>query len=97
VAEQLPSIGMFAAGPLLVVVARAVVGALQLISGWLLFGARPPAVPIARIAVVSSAVVTTVGIGGRLAPTDLDPAFRWYAVAAYWAYALGLRWLLKRL
>ena len=90
VAEQVPSIATVAVAPLLVIVARAVAGALQLTSGWLLIARRLPAVAIARVAVLASVVVTTVGIGGRLTPTDMDPAFRWYAVAIYAAYAGGL-------
>lgn len=83
-------------GPIAVILARAVVGALQLTGAWLLFERRDAAVPIARVAVLGSVIVTTVGIGWRLAPTNLDPALRWYFVGAYWVYALALLSVIRR-
>jgi hypothetical protein len=96
VAGRLPLIASTDPGPLVVILVRAVAGALQLTGAWLLFERRDAAVPIARIAILASAAVTTVGIGLRVAPTNLDPALRWYFVGAYWAYALALLWVVRR-
>jgi hypothetical protein len=43
-----------------------------------------------------SAVLLTIETGWRLTPTDLDPTWRWPLVAAYWVYALGAVYALRR-
>ncbi len=42
---------------------------------------------LARYAFLTSAVVLTFEIGGRLTPTNVFPSHRWFVVAAYWVYA----------
>ena len=96
VASALP--GLFAHGaPALAAIAlRGATGALEATAAWLLLGDRLSGVPIARLAVVLAAVYATLGVGLRLAPTNLDPAARMPVVAGYWAYALVVLTLLRR-
>jgi hypothetical protein len=48
---------------------------------------RPIAVGVARVTLVGSAVLTTLELGWRLAPSNLDPAWRWPVVVGSWIYA----------
>ena len=84
-------------GPLTIVllIARGLVAAALLMSGWLILEGRPPAAAIARGALLASALLITLEIGLRLAPSNLDPTFIWPLVVIYWLYAIGLRWYLK--
>ena len=70
------------------ILARGVVGAMQLTTGWGLGSRRPSALALARWVVLVSAVLLTIEIGWRLTPTDIDPTYRWPMVVAYWVYAL---------
>ena len=70
-----------------IVVARGLVGALALVSGMWLIDRRPIGAATARVALVASAVLTTLELGWRLAPSNLDPAWRWPVVAGSWIYA----------
>ena len=84
-------------GPLTVVllIARGLVAAALLMSGWQILGSRLPAAAIARGALIASAVLITLEIGMRLSPSNLDPTFRWPVVVAYWGYAIVLRRVLR--
>ena len=84
-------------GPLTIVllIARSLVAAALLMSGWLILGGRPPAGAIARGALLASALLMTLEIGLRLAPSNLDPTFGWPLVIVYWIYTIALRWYLK--
>jgi len=70
-----------------VVAARGLVGALALVSGMWLIERRPIAIVSARVTLVASAVLTTLELGWRLAPSNLDPAWRWPVGAGSWIYA----------
>ena len=76
-------------------VLRALVGVLQFAGGWTLNGRRPVGRAIARSSLVASAVLTTLELGFRLAPTSLFPSYRWPVVAIYWLYALAGVWILR--
>ena len=76
--------------------ARGLVGAAQLTSGLFLFGRRPAAATIARSALLVSAVLMTLEVGERLAPSDLEPGLRWPVVVGYWVYAISAAWLLGK-
>jgi hypothetical protein len=41
---------------------------------------------LTRRALLASACLVVVEVGLRLAPTNLDPTFKWWVVSAYWAY-----------
>ena len=84
------------ASVIVLVVFRGFVGALQFAAGWMLLGGRLPGVPLARLAFVTSAVLTTLEVGFNLAPTRVYPWWRWQVTAAYWVYALVALLLLRR-
>ena len=67
---------------------RLVVAVQQFGAGWMVIGGRPPGPPFARVALAQSAVLVTFELGFGLAPTNLFPAYRWWAVGVYWIYAL---------
>ena len=87
-ARGIPAVSMIAL--------RAMAGALEATGAWLLLERRPAAAAIAKAGVLTAAVYATLGIGLRLAPTNLDPAFRAPVVMAYWAYALVVFGLVRR-
>lgn len=70
------------------IAARFLVAVQQFSAGWMVMSGRPPGPPIARWALLESAVLLTLELGFRFAPTNLFPAYRWWAVGGYWAYAL---------
>jgi hypothetical protein len=78
-----------------VVLARGLVGALQISSGGLLLMRRLPAPVLAQAAFLASALLTTLETGLRLGPSNADPTYRWLWVAVYWAYALGMIALIR--
>lgn len=83
----LPSLGWRDRSSVAVIVARALIGALQLVSGWGL-GARNASAPaLARWALLLSAALLVLEIGGRMSPSNLDPTYRWPLVGAYGVYA----------
>ena len=80
----------------LVLVLRAGVGALELMSGWWLRTRQPAGRVWAPVALIASAALTTVEIGGRVASSDLSPGWRWPYVVAYGVYAVAASWWLRR-
>lgn len=88
-ARILPSIQGYDRPALILVAARVVIGGMQLMSGFFLTSRGPATATLARFALLASAMLTTFEIGARLAPSNLDPTFRWPLVIAYWIYALG--------
>jgi hypothetical protein len=97
VAGLLPVIAGYDLVVILLVVARLLVGMCLCTSGWLLSAARPPGEALARLALLASAILTTLETGFRLVPTNADPTYRWVTVGLYWAYAAGMAWLVSRL
>jgi hypothetical protein len=96
IARLVPMLGAYGTATTLLILVRGVVAATQCMAGWLMFDDRPPATPMAIWSLLASAVLITLELGARLAPSDNDPTFRWYVVGAYWVYALGLVWYLAR-
>lgn len=86
--QSLPALPGYDAIAVVLILARAGVGALQLTSGVLLFEQRPPGTALARLALLLSAIVTTMTVGFRWAPSDIYYWIRWQFVGAYWAYAV---------
>ena len=68
---------------------RIVVTAVQGMAAWLLIGMAPPAVALARLGFVLSAVLLMAEVGFRLAPTSWPPGLRTPVVAAYALYAMS--------
>ena len=77
-------------------VIRAITGAFAVVSGVWLIERRPIARPIARAVLLASAMLTTLELGFRLAPSSLDPAWRWPVVVASWIYAAVWLIVLRR-
>ena len=77
--------------------ARVVVSALQGASAWMLVTRALPAIPLARLAFVSAAVLLVFEVGMRLSPSSLPPALRLPVVVAYALYAASCAAGLTRL
>ena len=70
------------------IAARFLVAIQQFSAGWMVMSGRPPGPLVARWALAESAILVTFELGFAFAPTNLFPAYRWWAVGGYWAYAL---------
>ena len=86
-ARLLPTLVVYGPVALMLMAARALVAALQFTSGWMLWDDRPPARPIAMFSLAASALLAIPEIGLRLAPTNIDPTFKWWTVIVYAIYA----------
>lgn len=92
IARHLPGMTSRAPITIAIITSRALVGTLGLMSGMWLIERRRIGAAVARVTLVASALLTTLELGWRLAPSNLDPAWRWPAVAGAWMYACV--WLL---
>lgn len=92
----LPTLVVYGPVTLTLLAARALVALLQFTSGWMLWDDRPPARPIAIAALIASALLMIPEVGMRLAPSNLDPTFRWWAVGAYAIYAAAIGMWIRR-
>lgn len=95
-ANHLSTFSVYRGVTLAIVLARVVVGVLQFAGGWMLVKERPPGFLFARVAAACSAVLFVLEVGLRLGPSNLDPSFRWLAVAAYGVYAAVIVALVTR-
>ena len=68
------------------IVARLIVAALSVTSGWLISQRRPAGTPLGTAALVSIAVFSVIDAGTGVLPSNLDPSFRWPAA---WVQAAG--------
>jgi hypothetical protein len=90
----LPGLGAYGVLAILLLAARLIIAAGQLVAGVRLWRREPSANALARAVLAASAVLLTVEIGWRLAPTNSDPTFRWWFVGGYWIYAaIAISWL----
>jgi hypothetical protein len=96
IAGLLPTLAARDAATLVLVALRAGVSALELVGAWMLSNNRVSGTPLARGALAASAVLIAAETGGRLAPTNLDPTYRWWIVAAYGIYAAAAIWAAGR-
>ena len=97
IAQLLPSIGYRRPLDWLFLMARAVITALELIAAASLSNAREARLLLAGRVLLGSAGLLTLELGFRLAPSNLDPTFRWWIVGGYWAYALVVQWGARRI
>ena len=70
----------------LAIVARLIVAALSVTSGWLITQRRPAGTPLGTMALVSLALFSVIDAGTGVLPSNLDPSFRWPAA---WMQAAG--------
>jgi hypothetical protein len=96
IAALLPSLGVRDRTTVVLVCLRAAVSAIQMVSGVLLRLGRMSAPALARAALLASAVLMPLELGLRLVPTNMDPTYRWWLVAAYAVYAGSAIWYLGR-
>jgi hypothetical protein len=82
----LPGIAARDMTTLVLVSTRAAVSVFQMISFWCLRTDRPFAAILSQRTLLAAGILMTLEVGFRLAPTNLDPSFRWHVVIAYWAY-----------
>lgn len=94
--QLLSSLGWRDKSSVALILARGVVGAMQLTTGWGLASRRPAALALARWVLLVSAVLFTFEMGWQLTPTDIDPTFRWPLVLAYWVYAVVAMLFVRR-
>jgi hypothetical protein len=73
---------------------RGLTGAMQTMGGASLLMGRRDTIKLCQLALIASALLTTLEIGARLSPNDLDPTWRWWLTSMYWIYALAaIAWL----
>jgi hypothetical protein len=94
--QFIPVLVVYSGFTVAMLVMRAFVGVLQFASGWMLVQDGPFGRKCGRTALVVSAVLTTLELGFRLAPTSVFPSYRWPLVGAYWVYAMAGLWILSR-
>jgi hypothetical protein len=82
----LPGITGRGALTLALVTARGFVCVAQTVSSLGLRVGRPFAVKLTTATLLAAGVLLTCETGLRLAPTNLDPSFRWHVVVGYWVY-----------
>jgi hypothetical protein len=93
----LPSLAVRDRTTIALVCLRAVVSSLQIAGGVFLRTRRMTGPAIAQAALIGSALLIVLEVGLRLTPTDRDPTYRWWMVAAYWIYAVAaLGWIRTR-
>lgn len=78
------AIGVTAFG---LVAVRGLVGSVEAISAWLLVRNEPAARPLSIVALIGTAILTTLIVGLGLAPSDVPPGARGLLVAIYWIVA----------
>ncbi len=96
IAALLPSLGVRDRTTVALVCLRAAVSGTQMVGGVLLRLGRTAAPVLARSALLASAALMPFETGWRLVPTNLDPTYRWWLVAAYGIYAGSAVWYLGR-
>jgi hypothetical protein len=97
VLQALPALAGYEAVAVSLILAGGAVGALQAASGMLLLERerKDPGPVLGQAALFLSAVLTTLVVGFRLAPSDIYYWIRWEYVAGYLVYAaLGI-WILR--
>lgn len=96
IASLLPTMAAYDPIAVALIAARALVGAVQLFSGWSLPSRRPQATVLARASLLASAILHTLEAGLQLAPSGIYVFWRGQFVAGYWAYATLATWMLGK-
>jgi hypothetical protein len=90
----LPSFEVYDRTALTLMAARAVVGVVLFVAGWLIYGKTRLGWKLAPPALIVSAALRTVELGAAITPTNLFPTYRWPVIITYWCYAIGACWAL---
>jgi hypothetical protein len=88
-ATRLPMVAVYPWLTVAFMALRLAVALQQFTAGWMAIGRRPPASRLARWVYAQSALLVTLELGFRFAPTNIFPSYRWWFVGGYWAYALA--------
>jgi hypothetical protein len=96
VASRLPVLRAYGAVALALLLARGVMGMLQLATGSLLWRRGPAGAAFAPAVFLASAALYAVELGLRLRPSSVYPGARWLLVAGYGAYAIACALLVLR-
>jgi hypothetical protein len=94
-ANLLPLLGGYDGIALVLILARAALGAVQFTGGWLIASRRPQGRAIAQAALVGGAILTPLDVGLNLAPTLVYPWMRTEITVGYTLYALAGIWILR--
>jgi len=89
VAGLLPRLSVYDSVAIALIVLRALIGAWQFVSGWLLANQRPQGLAMAPWALLASATLTVFELGLNLAPTDIYYWLRWQVTGGYAVYAIA--------
>ena len=95
IAEVLPSIAVRDAMTWALILVRGVLTALEFTAATNLWQGSAAASALARRVLAASAALMLLETGFRLAPTNLDPTFKWWVTGAYWVYMLAAGWVLR--
>ncbi len=88
ITSRLPMLTAYAGLTLAIMLARGLMGALQLTVGSLLWRRAPAGVALAPGVFLASAALYTLELGFRLRPSSVYPGARWLLVVGYAAYAI---------
>jgi len=86
--SRVPTLPVYPALTVALILARAGVGVLQFGSAWMLLSNHDAGRGFARAVLLASACLVTLELGLDLAPSSLFPAYHRAAVVAYWIYTV---------
>jgi hypothetical protein len=95
IAALIPSLPTRGLSTDLLIALRGLVGSAQLVAAVTLRWRRPFAARLAVACLAASAGLIVFETGLRLAPSNLDPSFKWWAVLAYLSYAVVASWAIS--
>jgi hypothetical protein len=96
-ASALPMLPVYGWATLLMIAARVIATASQSAAIYGLVEHNTTGPDLSATAFLTSAVVLTLELGTRLAPSNVFPSHRWPIVGMYWLYALAGTLLSRRL
>jgi hypothetical protein len=89
IARIVPMLSYLNALIIALAILRGLTGAMQTVGGFSLLAGRRHTIGLCQVSLIASAMLTTLEIGARIAPSNLDPTWRWPLTGAYWVYAIG--------
>ena len=95
ITSRLSMLAAYGGLTLALMLARGLMGALQLTTGSLLWRRAPAGEAIAPAVFLTSAALYTLELGFRLRPSSVYPGARWILVGSYAAYAIACAVLVR--